>query len=68
MGNKTYRTHRLHISDIVEKLIPWRECSVMDEKLKFIARLIDGETMTEVCREFGISRKTGISCGIGTTN
>jgi putative transposase len=31
----------------------------MDEKLKFIARLIEGETMAELCREFGISRKTG---------
>lgn len=39
--------------------MPWKECSVMDEKLKFIARLIDGEAMAEVCREFGISRKTG---------
>jgi hypothetical protein len=26
---------------------------------KFIARLLDGEAMSEVCRTFGISRKTG---------
>lgn len=39
--------------------MPWKECSVMDEKLKFIARLLDGEKMAGVCREFGISRKTG---------
>lgn len=39
--------------------MPWRECSVMDEKLKFIAKLLDGEKMAELCREFGISRKTG---------
>jgi len=25
----------------------------------FVARLLDGESMTDVCREFGISRKTG---------
>jgi len=31
----------------------------MDERLRFVARLLDGETMSEVCREFGISRKTG---------
>jgi transposase len=24
-----------------------------------VARLLEGEKMTEVCREFGISRKTG---------
>ena len=39
--------------------MPWKECSVMDERLRFVARLLDGEAMTEVCREFGISRKTG---------
>ena len=27
--------------------------------MRFVARLLDGEAMTEVCREFGISRKTG---------
>lgn len=31
----------------------------MDERLKFAARLLDGERMTTVCKEFGISRKTG---------
>lgn len=31
----------------------------MDERLKFIARILDGETMSELCQEFGISRKTG---------
>ena len=31
----------------------------MDERLKFIARLLDGETLSSVCREFNISRKTG---------
>ena len=25
----------------------------------FVSRLLDGEAMTEVCRDFGISRKTG---------
>jgi putative transposase len=31
----------------------------MDERLRFVARLLDGEKMAVVCREFGISRKTG---------
>ena len=31
----------------------------MDERLKFIARLLDGEKMAVVCRQFGVSRKTG---------
>jgi transposase len=39
--------------------MPWRESSVMEERLCFVARLLDGESMTDVCREFGISRKTG---------
>jgi transposase InsO family protein len=42
-----------------EVLMPWMECSVMEERLRFVARLLDGEGMSEVCREFGISRKTG---------
>ena len=31
----------------------------MDERLRFVARLLDKEPMSDVCREFGISRKTG---------
>lgn len=31
----------------------------MDERMRFVIRLKDGESMTSVCREFGISRKTG---------
>jgi transposase InsO family protein len=42
-----------------EVLMPWKECSAMDERLRFVARLLDGEGMSDVCREFGISRKTG---------
>ena len=39
--------------------MPWRECHTMDERLRFVARLLDGEKMAVLCREFGISRKTG---------
>jgi transposase-like protein len=51
MGN-TFRLCR-------EVLMPWRETSVMEERLRFVARLLEGEGMSEVCRAFGISRKTG---------
>jgi transposase InsO family protein len=39
--------------------MPWKECNRMDERLRFVARLLDGEKMAVMCREFGISRKTG---------
>ena len=39
--------------------MPWKASSVMAERLCFVARLLDGEAMTELCRDFGISRKTG---------
>jgi Homeodomain-like domain len=35
------------------------ESEFVEERLRFVARLLDGEAMTEVCREYGISRKTG---------
>ena len=31
----------------------------MDERLRFVARLLEGEKMAVLCREFEISRKTG---------
>ena len=31
----------------------------MDERMRFVIRLNDGESMASLCREFGISRKTG---------
>jgi putative transposase len=44
----------------------------MDERLRFVARLLEGEKMAPLCAEFGISRKTGYKiydrykdCGIG---
>ena len=39
--------------------MPWKECHVVDERLRFVARLLDGEKMAALCKEFGISRKTG---------
>jgi putative transposase len=31
----------------------------MDERIRFVARLLEGEKMAPLCREVGISRKTG---------
>lgn len=39
--------------------MPWRETCVMDERTKFVGRLLAGEKMAPLCREFGISRMTG---------
>ncbi len=39
--------------------MPWKERSVMDERMRFVVRIKDGESMATLCREFGISRKTG---------
>ena len=39
--------------------MPWKASSVMEERLRFVARLLEGEEMSHLCREFGISRKTG---------
>jgi len=39
--------------------MPWKESNAMEERLRFVARLLDGEKMAPLRREFGISRKTG---------
>jgi transposase InsO family protein len=52
--------------------MPWKECKPMDERLRFIARLLEGEKMAALCREFGISRVTGYNrykeCGLDALN
>ena len=55
--------------------MPWKECKPMDERLGFIARLLEGEKMAPLCREFGISRVTGYKifkrykeCGLNGLN
>src|SRR3977135_2746102 len=39
--------------------MPWKECHVMDERLRFVARLLEGEKMAPLCAEVGISRQSG---------
>src|SRR6201987_2234194 len=60
MGDSSFRRHGLHNGAFWrERKMPWKACRPMDERLKFIARLLDREQMAGLCREFGISRKTG---------
>lgn len=41
-------------------MLPWKETSVESERLRFMERHRAGEeTVAELCRQFGISRKTG---------
>jgi hypothetical protein len=35
--------------------MPWKECSVMDERMQFVARRLAGEQMAELCREFDLT-------------
>jgi hypothetical protein len=39
--------------------MPWKERSIVEERMRFVLRLKDGESMASLCRKFGISRVTG---------
>ncbi len=39
--------------------MPWKESCRVSERMRFITRLESGERMSDLCREFQISRKTG---------
>jgi len=40
--------------------MPWEKTDVSEQRVKFVVRAVSGkERMTELCREFGISRPTG---------
>jgi putative transposase len=39
--------------------VPWKESNAVTERMKFITRYLDGEKVTDLSQEFGISRKTG---------
>ncbi|MBP2431794.1 hypothetical protein ABIF38_002555 [Bradyrhizobium japonicum] len=43
-GDSSFRRHGLHNGAFCgERRMPWKACKPMDERLKFIARLLDGE-------------------------
>ena len=40
--------------------MPWKETCPMDQRVRFVARITsEDRSMTELCRVFGISRRTG---------
>lgn len=39
--------------------MPWKTKTPVDLRSEFMKRVLKGETVTELCREYGISRKTG---------
>lgn len=38
--------------------MPWKESNFMTERMKFITRYLEGDKITDLSLEFGISRKT----------
>src|SRR5260370_19432031 len=52
--------------------MPWKEYHAMGERVRCVARLLEGEKMVPLCAAFGISRQTGYKiferykdCGLG---
>lgn len=39
--------------------MPWEEKTVMEKRKEFIERAAECGNFSELCREYGISRKTG---------
>jgi len=47
--------------------MPWKETNVYEERMKFIIAWKQGDwTMSDLCREFGISRVTGYKLTLPT--
>ncbi len=42
-----------------EEVLSWKEFSKVDERLKFVTRLLKGKEASVLCREFGTSRNAG---------
>jgi transposase len=39
--------------------VPWKSRTPVDLRREFVRRLFAGERLVELCREYGISKKTG---------
>jgi hypothetical protein len=52
MGDSLYRTqgYTFFLKQGKEVDMPWKECSVMDERIRFVARLLEGEKMASLCQ------------------
>jgi hypothetical protein len=48
--------------------MPWKECSVMDERLQIGGRRLAGEPMAELCRGSGSRAKPATKSSIATRN
>src|SRR6516164_10174580 len=40
-----------------EVWMPWKECSVVDERLRFVAQLLDGDALVTACGRICMHRK-----------
>jgi hypothetical protein len=49
----------MNTATLPRPILPSVRRSVVEERLRFVARLLDGGARIELCLEFGISRKTG---------
>ena len=44
-------------------MVPWKETCAVRERRKFVEAMLEGQgSMSELCRAFGISRKTAYKC------
>ncbi len=43
--------------------MPWKAANVMDIRTEFLLKSVSGnQSFTELCKEYGISTKTGYKC------
>jgi transposase InsO family protein len=50
----------LFVEVCADAVMPWKETSPMNERVRFVAAMLEGEeSFTELCERFGISRKQG---------
>ena len=48
--------------------MPWKESSVMDERLRFVARLLEGEAMTDAAGLSGYPERPATKSSTATRN
>ena len=46
--------------------MPWQECHVMDERVRFVARLLEGEKMAPLCAELAFRGRRATRSSSGT--
>jgi len=48
--------------------MPWKVSSVMEERLRYVARLLEGEPMTDLCSAFASPCEAGYLTPAGHRN